>query len=1153
MKIMGIILLFLILLLGLPVASVFMGYSALIGMSLGAGILGAFLLVVLVHFLWGRRRERNFVNGLVAEGGAEPSIDEKEIDKAQRKQWKTALSELKKSHLRVKGDPLYVLPWYMLLGETGTGKSTAIENSGLSTNLPQPPRVSGVSGTRHCEWWFFNEAIVLDTAGRYATHQDEPLDKREWHSFLGQLPRYRKKEPLNGLVVTVSAKTLLTASRGEIESEGLKIRERIDELMQVLGAKFPIYLLVTKCDLIQGMTRFCDLLPETAYEQVFGCLNVDTPCDAPDFLNASFAQVTQKLRSYRRQITRSLDAVGSAPVFLFFPEEFQTMEPGLSAFAQAAFSSNVYQEPPFFRGVFFSSARQSGSPVSHFPEAQPFLENEQSEGLQEATDKSYFLHDLFSKILPADRHLHVPTRRFIDGKTRMFGLAFSCLILACLTFGGLLSYSFSVNLSLIREVQREYVTYAALGGDLVEDVTTLERLRQLIKKVEKRNQRRWVPDFGLGHCVRLERELKRLYCEKFQGEFMASYDTKMGDSVVYFSEETPEEELGGVILHYIRRINLITQRVNGGGFSELMNHPQPDYDVLMISPGHQSLPSALEIVQIQYCDYLIWASRKMLIGERGMLSSWLSYVMKNEKISLAWLVTWCNSHGGGTVLTLEQFWEGSLQLKDEPVVNPAFTLQGVDQITGLIGDLEHALENPLDIAKKKEAFLKGYKETYAKEWYAFASFFPRGKETIKGREQGLSTTVRMGTSENPYFMLLEKMARELSFIRDDVEETPLWMTPIFEFQEIRHYASTATQRQDARHAGIPGKGGRFLSRVKKYAGSVRPVGKDVSESVMICAEAFTQYTAGISGISKASLSIGGSFALAGIVFSEDPVTGKSPVRLATSSEETMKIAMENHRAARALFCTLFHGPFDYLWDRICTNTGVHLQEVWDETVLSEINGIYDKKTMSNALFGKSGCVSKYIAGPARPFIGKKRRKGYYAKKAVGKVIPFKKSLFTYVTRGTYGNKSEKTEFKVTIEGLPTDINSDANIQPHMTTLKLDSVDKTQVLVNRNYQVKETFQWSSREGGDVTLKIGVGDLVLEKKYTGNWAFAKFIKAFSHGQHEFHVKDFPESEATLKRMGVRYIRVNYKMTGTRPILRMMYNVAGKPPEVIIACLD
>ena len=93
---------------------------------------------------------------------------------------------------------------------------------------------------------------------------DEGRDKEEWQRFLNLLAKYRKKEPLNGLMVAVAADRLLQADAQALEDDGRQIRRRIDELMRVLGSKFPVYVLVTKCDLVQGMTQFCGQLEERA-------------------------------------------------------------------------------------------------------------------------------------------------------------------------------------------------------------------------------------------------------------------------------------------------------------------------------------------------------------------------------------------------------------------------------------------------------------------------------------------------------------------------------------------------------------------------------------------------------------------------------------------------------------------------------------------------------------------------------------------------------------------------------------------------------------------------------------------------------------------------------------------------------------------------
>ena len=50
------------------------------------------------------------------------------------------------------------------------------KNSNLSLPMTEISKSAGISGTRDFDWWFFNEAVVLDTAGRYSIPIDEDND-----------------------------------------------------------------------------------------------------------------------------------------------------------------------------------------------------------------------------------------------------------------------------------------------------------------------------------------------------------------------------------------------------------------------------------------------------------------------------------------------------------------------------------------------------------------------------------------------------------------------------------------------------------------------------------------------------------------------------------------------------------------------------------------------------------------------------------------------------------------------------------------------------------------------------------------------------------------------------------------------------------------
>ena len=207
-------------------------------------------------------------------------VPEEGIEEDQRQlreKMQEAIRTLQQSpDLRKKGGlPLYAVPWYLLIGANQSGKTTLLRAVASSFPPFERPASSADAPTQNCDWWFFNTAIILDTAGSYAFPAKGERDSTQWFRFLQLLRYYRELLPINGLIVAVGADTLASKREEELRLEAGELRKRIDEAIREFGVDFPIYILITRCDLIEGFTEFFGCLPEHVQRQVFGYMRGD--------------------------------------------------------------------------------------------------------------------------------------------------------------------------------------------------------------------------------------------------------------------------------------------------------------------------------------------------------------------------------------------------------------------------------------------------------------------------------------------------------------------------------------------------------------------------------------------------------------------------------------------------------------------------------------------------------------------------------------------------------------------------------------------------------------------------------------------------------------------------------------------------------------
>ncbi len=1129
-----------------------LGWAWWVGVFILVGLVGLVLGLILLRRILLRQREQRFVQQVIEQDEAYRKTlgdKEKDVSRELQDRWREAVTALRKSHLRTYGNPLYVLPWYLVIGESGSGKTTAIQSARLSSPFVEIRRTSGISGTRNCDWWFFEQAVILDTAGRYAIPVDEGRDRDEWQRFLRLLGKFRKKEPLNGLVVTIAADRLVSSGSDELEEEGRSIRRRIDELMRVLGAKFPVYVLVTKCDLIQGMTTFCDNLPEDTLAQAMGMVNQDLSSDAESFTSNSIHSLTQRLRDLRLLLFHKSRSKTVDSGLLLFPEEFEGLGPGLSSFMKAAFQESPYQETPILRGLFFSSGKQEGSPYSHFLKELGLIDERE---VLPGTSKGLFLHDFFSRIMPADRGLFAPTQRRLEWSRLTEHLGLAAWLAVGIAICGLLSFSFARNLLIMREVSKEASKPVVLQGEIVADVIGLNQYLQALLKVEKQNRGWWLPRFGLFQSREVEGELKAKYSKQFYDGFLLNQNERMAETVTRFSDTTPQEIIGAHVAHVVRRINLLRVRLEDGQLEALRARPQPSYEHTLQAAGQEVIPEVEQKLADLYIYYILWREdTNVLNQEMNELRILLKHILTLKNTNLNWIIAWTNLDPSLSYLGMEDFWGGSLAAKDEKRVAPAFSLRGRAKIDSFLKEIESALVDPLIIAGKKLEFQTWYRKAYFNAWRDFVLAFPHGSDRLKGKAEWRQAASSMGTDQNPYFSLLDRVAEETKPLAEK-PELPPWLQLVYDFK-----ATTAKAGKLKEGTGeVPGILKKAAQKVeKKLAKLEKQTGSKAGglESRLIAAQALRDYLDALAEIALVSTSRETAHQTAAAIYNEDPATSKTPYFAGWRALDELRSAMASPGPDQELFWELVQGPLDYFLTFVSREAACELQKMWEREVLLEVQGVSDRNKLIELLWSQPGHAIKFVKETAGPFVTSSLKKGFYPKEVMGQTVPFDSYFFSFLNRGARSARPVQASYTVTIKGEPTGTNKGASVIPHATELEMQCADKTLELVNLNYPVRKRFKWSPKDCGDVVFRIKIAKLVLTKRYGGNLAFASFLKDFETGVRTFNRSEFPDEEADLKRMGIRNITARYRFQGHGPVLRLLRTDPGRVPERIVACWD
>ncbi len=265
---------------------------------------------------------------------------------------------LKTSNLGSSGrDAVYSLPWYIVAGSTRSGKSSLVMSSNLNfQTLPSQRQAEQkfIRPTGSVDWRVTSDAVFVDTAGRF---QSEGIDAEEWASLLETIKKYRSNRPVDGFILAVNAESVLKSDDRDLEELAKVLRARLDETIQRLKVRFPVYVVFTNADSIEG---FRDSFSSSKNEDktlVWGAtIPLEKSENAQSLFDGEYELLHNSLMKRRLvRLSAPFPPVRQLRIFNF-PLHFGSARRKFGTFVNALFRPNPFSENPFLRGFYFTAA-----------------------------------------------------------------------------------------------------------------------------------------------------------------------------------------------------------------------------------------------------------------------------------------------------------------------------------------------------------------------------------------------------------------------------------------------------------------------------------------------------------------------------------------------------------------------------------------------------------------------------------------------------------------------------------------------------------------------------------------------------------------------------------------------------------------------------
>ncbi len=301
----------------------------------------------------------------------------------------------------------YVIPWYMMVGEAQSGRSSLLRHS----NLPYPVANETYQQIEHkenesCQWWFSKEAVFIDTHADLVTNLDEEsISHQVFNRLLKLLKFYRPRQPLNGVVLTIDIHNLLQKDARDRATAAHALRLQLQKINKSLGIQCPTYVVFTKLDLLSGFSEFFNDLDEIGRKSLMGfTFKYHSQTDAVKDFAERFEQLIEQLNRHLIGHLHQEKDPKKAALLNNFILELYIVKETLTIYLQEIFESSHFHQQLALRGVFFTSSQQQGIPLDCLANT-----SKQTYGIDVVNErahsgrKNYFIYGIFAQVIFSEK------------------------------------------------------------------------------------------------------------------------------------------------------------------------------------------------------------------------------------------------------------------------------------------------------------------------------------------------------------------------------------------------------------------------------------------------------------------------------------------------------------------------------------------------------------------------------------------------------------------------------------------------------------------------------------------------------------------------------------------------------------------------------